>query len=268
MNLYRREGLTPFLTPCPVVDVGARLDAIIKAAGGEGAPCDVVILAREGEYVGMLDSSTLISLVNERELTAARDQNPLSRLPGNSMIHATVSRTLREPVISAAFVYFDFNDFKPFNDHYGFRKGDRVIILFSEILQKSIDPERDFVGHVGGDDFLAILSMEGRESDEITGMVRDIRDLFARDVASYYDREDRDAGGFFGRDRNGVRRRFPFLTTRAAVIVFDELDGPVPAEAFGREMARLKTEARESGIALYEAEDGSGPEPGFSVIAS
>ena len=101
----------------------------------------------------------------------ARDQNPLTKLPGNNSIgdHISASLEAQHPG-RHTFVYFDFNDFKPFNDHYGFRQGDRAILLFAEIMQRNLPGT--FIGHIGGDDFFA--AFEGKSLIDVQAIVATI----------------------------------------------------------------------------------------------
>ena len=81
------------------------------------------MITRNGSYLGILEPSKLIDLINEQEVAKARDQNPLTRLPGNYAINHHLQCLLKEVGNRKTLVYFDFNNFKPFNDVYGFRMG-------------------------------------------------------------------------------------------------------------------------------------------------
>ena len=70
-----------------------------------------------------------IDPLSEKNIAIARDQNPLTKLPGNTLITAYISETLNDLENTYVYVYFDFDNFKPFNDSYGFRIGDRAILL-------------------------------------------------------------------------------------------------------------------------------------------
>ncbi|MCD8476564.1 MAG: diguanylate cyclase [Sulfurospirillum sp.] len=110
--------------------------------------------------MGYLSSRVLLEMINEKNIVDAKDQNPLTGLSGNRIINEFVSTAMesKEKVMMA---YFDFDNFKPFNDYYGFRKGDRAITLFADILRSAVGLEECLVGHVGGDDFFFRLEFEG-----------------------------------------------------------------------------------------------------------
>lgn len=211
---YRKSVLT-VLSRCPVVDIYAPIERLVESyvlhQGDEG-----VIVLRDMKYAGFLDSRTLLSIISERNLAAARDQNPLTRLPGNQRIYEFVSRALSEAETPYAIVYFDFDHFKPFNDKFGFRQGDRALILFSEMLSKTFIGEHRFVGHIGGDDFFA--GARDVPFDQFRTQLSGLLDKFAADIESFYDAASRAAGGITATDRDGVTRRFPLMRVSAVAL--------------------------------------------------
>ena len=96
-------------------------------------------------------ASSLLKIINEKLLKTAQDQNPLTSLPGNRSIRDYVQDVMRDGSDARYFCYFDFDNFKPFNDHYGFQKGDLAIALFASLLRHHFVGEDKFLGHVGGD---------------------------------------------------------------------------------------------------------------------
>lgn len=157
-----------------------------------------------------------IEVVAEGELMEARDQNPLTRLPGNLRITSVCSERLADPGEGVVFAYYDFDNFKPFNDRYGFRSGDRVIMLFADILRSMVKTPRDFVGHLGGDDFFACL--EAPDAEGGFGRLVETARRFSRDVRSFYSAEDRERGWIIGKDESRTERPMGFLTVSAAAV--------------------------------------------------
>jgi diguanylate cyclase (GGDEF)-like protein len=181
--------------------------------------------------------------VAERELAEARDQNPLTRLPGNLKIAEVCAEALADPGAGIAFAYFDFDNFKPFNDRYGFRNGDRIIMLFADILKSTIRRPPGFIGHLGGDDFFAsIPAPRGREEAEA---LREIAERFAREAVSFYSPEDRERGWIIGRDRAGIEQRVPLLTVSLAVVLLRP-GARLDAEGLSEALAELKRCAKAS----------------------
>ena len=105
--------------------------------------------------------------------------------------------------------YFDFDNFKPFNDTYGFRLGDRAILLFAELMAKVLPRDTCFVGHIGGDDFFA--GFRGTAFEEAERHCTELVDTFRRDVESFYDDDTRRRGFIVGHDRQGHAADFPLI---------------------------------------------------------
>lgn len=152
---------------------------------------------------------------NIREL----DANPLTHLPGNSSILQEIERLIaaRTPF---AVVYADLNDFKAFNDRYGFLRGDQAIKLAAQCLIGGLEARSAegpaFVGHVGGDDFVAVLPPERAEP-----FCQDVIARFDELMPNLYDEADRRRGSIEVKNRQGQVTQTP-LTGIALVIVSSE----------------------------------------------
>ncbi|MDQ6995902.1 MAG: GGDEF domain-containing protein, partial [Mariprofundus sp.] len=109
---------------------------------------DPAIMTLNGQYCGLLSVITLLKGMTDIRIELAFDSNPLSRLPGNNSINREIDRRLQQ---GKAFMlcYIDIDNFKAFNDCYGYERGDRVIQLVANSL-KDIASPCDFVGHIGG----------------------------------------------------------------------------------------------------------------------
>ncbi|NTW28799.1 MAG: GGDEF domain-containing protein [Coriobacteriia bacterium] len=177
-----------------------------------------IVVTDNGCYAGILAPSELLSALHEFDLESARDSNPLTRLPGNALINEHFRGDLADRDKGRAFVYFDFDQFKPFNDLYGFRVGDRAIQVFGDLLRSSGAEKQFFVGHVGGDDFIASIGLVGRKIDEVVALVSDLCERFAQSAASLHSAQDRDRGCIMAPDRDGVVRRFGLLGVSAGVL--------------------------------------------------
>ena len=238
-------SLSDYVTRCPVSDLHAPLEHILELFSLDHDAEEGVILTNNGHLVGFLRASELVREVSERSLASAREQNPLTQLPGNNAIATFIDGALADPTRHYALVYFDFDNFKPFNDTYGFRRGDRAIQLFGDILRRAVRDEGVFVGHVGGDDFFVGLELSTlrtrRQSDSL---VRRLTTQFERDVQSLYDATDRARGGIVAEDRHGTERIFPMLTISAAVVYVDGDRSDLTADALGLIIARVKKQAK------------------------
>ena len=164
------------------------------------------IVTDNGRYVGLGTGDHLVRMVTESRVEAARHANPLTFLPGNIPITEHIERLLAS---GGEFVacYGDLNNFKPFNDHYGYWRGDEMIRLMAGLALGHCDAQRDFVGHVGGDDFILLFQSDDWEQR----CERLVADFNARAV-TLYDEACRAAGGIEAEDRHGVVRFFPFTS--------------------------------------------------------
>lgn len=144
------------------------------------------------------------------------DASPLTRLPGNIAIEQVLSRRLFDGRPFAVY-YADLDNFKAYNDHYGYVKASEVIKISAEIIHHAVrkvaDPEA-FVGHVGGDDFVVIADCEQAEA-----ICEQIITDFEAEIVRHYSPDDLARGGIEGVDRYGVARVFPIMTISIAVVI-------------------------------------------------
>ncbi|MDD5211888.1 MAG: GGDEF domain-containing protein [Sulfuricurvum sp.] len=216
--------LETYVEPIPVVEVTMSLETIVELYSlSESAPGVLVI--ESSKYIGYLSARVMIEAVHECNLIRARDQNPLSRLPGNFMINEHISHAF-DSGKNSVFCYFDFDHFKPYNDHYGFRNGDRVIVLFAELMHKVLLNDY-FIGHIGGDDFFAGSVIKNEMMfEDFCASVRKLIYQFGEDVHEFYSAEDRERGCIVAEDREGITREFKLLSV-SAVIVYKGPDSSI-----------------------------------------
>lgn len=141
--------------------------------------------------------------------------NPLTRLPGNIAISRQIqARIDRKEQFGLA--YADLDYFKPFNDKYGFSRGDEVIKMVGRLvlnMVKGRQPSGSFIGHIGGDDFTFIM-----DTDLIEDTSRDIIENFDRIIPTFYDHEDRIIGCIDSFDRDGHKKTFPLIGISIGVV--------------------------------------------------
>lgn len=250
--LLRNKGIEQrvdaFATRLPVGEISFSqeelVDAYIVAASNTG-----LIMAKDERYVGVLTNVAMLQLASERAVAIARDQNPLTALPGNQSIQHHVAANLAAGE-NRTLVFFDFDNFKPFNDKYGFEAGDRALLMFAEQLARFQHNHRAFIGHIGGDDFFASLALDAKEA---MAAVADLLERFRSDVQNLYHHRDVAAGGMWSQDRFGKRRFFPLL--RASAVVMAVEFGSCRCDLVGilRRLGCGKAEAKraESGIFLH-----------------
>ena len=163
---------------------------------------------------------TSTELLTRVRLCLARAQrdinaNPLTGLPGNVSIMREVERrlALERPF---ALAYLDIDHFKPFNDKYGFTRGDEVLRMTARIIHNAVralnDPD-SYVGHIGGDDFILLVPPRAVEP-----ICKEVLRNFDLIVPNFYDDEDRERGCIDSVDRQGNTRSFPLMSCSIAVV--------------------------------------------------
>ncbi|MFN3550986.1 MAG: response regulator [Endomicrobiia bacterium] len=141
--------------------------------------------------------------------------NPLTKLPGNIMIQKEVETRLLKD-IPFVLLYIDLANFKAYNDYYGFFKGDEVIKHTAQILVKTVeeyDKERSFVGHIGGDDFVVVTTVEAYKQ-----ITEQIIEKFDSTIKNFYNEEDIKKGFITTKNRQGEIQNFPIMTISIAAI--------------------------------------------------
>ncbi len=247
-NVSYKRHLNEFVRPCPVADIHDNAERVLEKYSLSGTK-EGIIVVENLRYVGFLTASSLLQVVNEKHLAIARDANPLTKLPGNHMVVEYVTDIVADAGAEAVIAYFDFDNFKPFNDAYGFRQGDRAILLFAELMKKAFVSDGAFLGHIGGDDFFA--GWRDMNLDRVGERIAELREAFRDQVETFYDKDAREAGGIVAKDRAGVERTFPLLSVSIAALHLTPGRGDVTPDDLARQIADLKKKAKaaENGIA-------------------
>jgi diguanylate cyclase (GGDEF)-like protein len=193
------------------------------------------IIMQHGVYLGLGRVIDVLKLITELKIQQARYANPLTLLPGNVPIQQCLTRLLqqgRESMIC----YVDIDSFKPFNDIYGYGRGDEVLLCLAQCLNDRIDPSRDFVGHIGGDDFLLVLGSEDWRK-RLSILTEDFQNLCRR----FYRAEHLEAGCFTALNRQGQRQEFALLSLSIGVV---HLHPEACANLDASQLAELASEAK------------------------
>jgi diguanylate cyclase (GGDEF)-like protein len=238
------KNIDRFITRSPIADIHTPIEKLLEIYSVTDS-LEGIVIVDNMKYAGFLSARSLLKVLNEKNLAIARDQNPLTRLPGNTLIHEYVSRALEDLSRGYFLVYLDFDNFKPYNDTYGFRHGDRVIQLFSDMLKSCADAQQVFVGHIGGDDFF--MGIRDGESTVVRQRVLSLVEKFRRDVESFYDAETIRRGFIMARDRDDTPRTYPLLTVSAVILELPALRTfAYTSEEIGRLIASGKKHVKAS----------------------
>ena len=151
-----------------------------------------------------------------RLLNINRRISPLTGLPGNVQIHAELKKRLSNKE-DFSVLYLDLDNFKAYNDVYGFLKGDEIIEFTAKTILKCIHEEfmeNSFIGHIGGDDFIAIVP-----SIHIDNICQSIIATFDKDVTNFFTDEDLEKGYIEVTNRKGVLEQFPLTSISIGVVI-------------------------------------------------
>ncbi len=194
----------------PIIMLTAQVNEDDKLIGLEMGADDYIIKP--------FNSRELVSRVRNTLVRIDRNRcaNPLTGLSGNIEIQSELNHRLANRVPTAV-IYCDLDNFKAFNDVYGFAKGDSAIRLTADIIRDAVHQaanKEDFIGHIGGDDFLIITS-----PDKYEEICRQITEDFDRRILSLYHEADSKNRYILTRDRQGREKKFPVMSISLAVVI-------------------------------------------------
>ena len=215
MDIHAHHSCLKLMDSNPLIfDVSASLRSMSEAIANldDSLMVDGFVVTQDGAYFGSGRTSDLLKAVSDLQVNSARYANPLTLLPGNVPIDSHIDALIKE---GQAFVVavWDIDNFKPFNDVYGYRCGDDIIKFTAQTLLQAIEPAIDFVGHIGGDDFLMVLC----STDWQIRLQRVCTD-FDAGVREFFSTEHLQSGGYTTANRQNQPTFHPLPTISAGVI--------------------------------------------------
>lgn len=237
LGVCKAVKLNPFTARIPVLMLTARGDVEHKVEAFEAGADDYVAKPFDPREL----RARIVALL--RLTRREGDRNPTSGLPGGQAIEEEIARRarLREPF---AIVYIDLDNFKPFADTFGFTVADMVIRDMGHAIRTAVErvgKPHDFVGHIGGDDFIAVTGEVDAESIAKEAAARFV-DVAIRAVGEEAVRR----GHFMGIDRDGRAREFPIARLSAAILRVDP-DRWISVSHIGSLAAEVKRRAKQRG---------------------
>ncbi len=243
VSLYYHREVTRLMDRSPlIVEHDTPVEEVAKAAmGREPAKVyDDILVTREGVFEGTVSVQRLLDHLAEVQVRIAMGASPLTGLPGNVAIEQEINRRAGQHIASSM-IYIDLDNFKVFNDVYGFDRGDKMLLFTATVIREAVEKageKGDFVGHVGGDDFMVISGPSVAE-----GIGNTITGHFEREIPAFYDDEDRRRGYIIGKGRDGVEGKFPFVSVSIGIIDC-AFDAPVSMNDLSHRVAGIKQFAK------------------------
>ncbi len=234
------------VAPCPGAEIDTSIEHLLKVYASAEASLGLII-TENFDYIGFLDSDTLLRLANEKLMSQDQESSPLTALPSVNAIVEQISRTLDNAQSPSAIISFDISNLASFNTAHGFRQGDRAIQVVADSLRRYFLPRKAFLGYLGSGSFTAILS--GIEDYEtLDDDVKNIVTSGTRDCRCLHSAKEQEENKVFAQDFNGEKRDFGLLGLTAAVLRLPLGEQRWPSiDAAFKEMDWLIAEAKKHG---------------------
>jgi len=239
--LYAKRPVEAIMDRSPlIVDEATPVEQTAKAAmlRNKIEAYDDIIVTSQGRVLGIVTVQRLLSTLASVQVEMAKGTNPLTGLPGN----VTLEQEVEAGIASGkriTIAYADLDNFKVYNDTYGFKNGDRVIKLAAEILDHSVRRFGDATAklfHIGGDDFVLMSRPE-----HVERICQAATRCFKRLIRGCYCQEDRARGEVLATGRDGVERTYPLVSLSIGIM---EIGGPCNLLEIGERAAYVKKYAK------------------------
>lgn len=215
--LYNNRPVSILMNNRPLsVDYETTIDTVSKMAVArtDEALYDYIIVTKDSKFYGIVTVKDLLEKTTELEVNYARHLNPLSGLPGNILIEQKLNSIISNTA-PFTILYIDINDFKIYNDVYGFENGDRLLQYLAGTITNSVagNPHDHFIGHIGGDDFIIII-----ENYEVADICKYIIEAFDNGIRNFYADNDLEKGYIISKNRRGEEEKFSLASISIAGI--------------------------------------------------
>jgi len=239
--LYNQRPIDILMDSNPLIfDINTPIEKVAEEATKRDffKAYDDIIITEKGKLSGIVSVQKILDFTSNAQIEIAKGANPLTGLPGNVTIEKTIQNKLEidQPL---SIIYADLDNFKVYNDTYGFQKGDEIILLLGKVMiwaTKRHGNKDDFVGHVGGDDFISITSPSNVERISLA-IVRCFRKL----VLYYYNDSDREKGFIIGVGRDGIQREYPLISVSLSIV---DCVGKIDLDSIAKRAAEVKKYAK------------------------
>lgn len=238
-SLAARKTASELMISNPlVVDHSEAIDEVSRRAlmRSQKMLYTAVIVTENDHYYGIATIKDLLESAISIQVHRAVETNPLTGLPGNTIIDSHIDACLNDKK-AFSIAYIDMDNFKAYNDAYGFNNGDLMIQNLAECIRKyCINGE--FIGHIGGDDFVLI-----KNSSEILPLLKQIAKDFKCQIKKLYNAEDYDRGYIIAKNRHGKIEKFPLVSISMAVICAKS-DHKLTPKSFSKMLVKAKKKSK------------------------
>ncbi|CCO24838.1 GGDEF domain-containing protein [Maridesulfovibrio hydrothermalis] len=216
--LYSNKPISSVMDDSPlIVDLETPVEKVsqLAMARSRKKAYDDVIITLKNQLMGTVSVQKLLDTLAHVQVEMAKGTNPLTGLPGNLDIEREIDRRMKA-MEQYSIIYADLDNFKVYNDTYGFKNGDKILLQISQVISWATQRHgttEDFVGHIGGDDFVMVTTPEKAER-----ICQGISRCFKRLAKYHYNENDVRNGWMEGRGRDGAIARFPLVSVSLAIL--------------------------------------------------
>lgn len=213
LELYGKKAIKLFIDKTPLsVDENFSIQTVSKKLTSMMRNDTAFIITRQDQYAGVGTIMDLLEEITRQQIDSAKHANPLTLLPGSVPINKQINQMLAKK-IPFCVAYVDLDNFKPFNDIYGYDAGDNIIKAVATILVQLVPTDKGYVGHIGGDDFIVLFT-----STDWLDCCKAILRVFKNLAPSYYKAKDVKAGGIHAENRSGHKCFHPLISLSIGVV--------------------------------------------------
>ncbi|MDD5274790.1 MAG: EAL and GGDEF domain-containing protein [Methylovulum sp.] len=213
IDLYGKKPIKIFVEKMPLtVEQHLSIELVSRQLTTTSDADPAFVVTQNGEYLGIATVLDLLEEITRQKIKHAKHANPLTLLPGSVPVNEYINQLLanNQPFSVG---YFDLDNFKPFNDVYGYNAGDDMIKAVAELLTEYIAKYCGTVGHIGGDDFIVVFTC-----NDWFRCCKEVLVSFGEIVPRYYSEQDRKAGGIYAENRSGERCFFPMVSLSVGIV--------------------------------------------------
>lgn len=251
--VFSNRPISKIMNASPlIVDFYTPINVVAKKAMGRNDEeiFDDIIVTKGSAFYGLVSMKKIFEYTIMYEKNNAKELNPLTGLPGNPIINRVLTDSVGVSGQSCV-LYVDINEFKIYNDVYGFERGDSLIKYLADMLKeevKRICPYTSFIGHVGGDDFIVVF--EG-DVDKYNRICKNILERFEKERKQFFSEDHIQCNMIVSEDRFGVVREFK-LTSLSIAGIYGDLSLYESNESLSEALAKLKKKVKKKGDNFYQ----------------